>query len=119
MAEVSVLVGKRKEEGRKEFTGFWAAFEGEKVSSREDEDGRIYTLYSCGAYGFDAYRVHVEDECDPTDPTYELRPFNAERSVGRTGFDYSEPYDTEQLAYTYPAFLKDLEHLRVVNIDPR
>lgn len=116
---VEVLVGQRRSDERGEFTGFWAVFDGEKVSSREYKDGRVYTLYSCAAYNWEAYRVHIEDEVDPGNPEYRLLPYAEDREANGMGLGYAEPYAVEQLAYNYPVFLKDLAHLRKRNIDPR
>lgn len=115
---VKVLVGKR--EGPS-FPGFWAEFEGEEVSRYEDtRSGKsiVYTLYKCDAYDFDAYRVHVADESNPENPVYDLLPYERDPSIQGTGPDYSEPWQKEQVVAHYPLFVKDLDVLRVHQVDP-
>ena len=49
---VKVLVGKKMGD---RFSGYWAEFEGQRVSSYEDTRGDkniVYTLYECTAYSF-------------------------------------------------------------------
>lgn len=116
---VKVLVGKRMED---KFSGFWAEFEGEQISSYEDTRGEknvVYTLYKCTAYNWEAYRVHISDESSPDSPVYELRPFSEDQNIRGLGPDYTEPYAREQLAFEFPLFLKNMEHLRTYYIDPR
>src|ERR687893_962553 len=95
---VKVLVAQRAGES---FPGFWAEFEGEKVSSYEDTRGDkhiVYTLYRCTAYTWEAYRVHIADESNPDAPVYELLPFEENPDITGVGPDYSGPYDREQIA---------------------
>ena len=56
MVKVLVWNSRTDKEG-----GFWAEFEGEQVSSYEEGE-KVYTLYKCTAYDFEAYRVHVYDQ---------------------------------------------------------
>jgi hypothetical protein len=111
---VKVLVGNR-EGGR--FTGYWAEFEGQKVSSYEvkatSNDARavVYALYKCTAYEFEAYRVHVTDETNHQAPTYKLYPWTPEER-------FEEPYSREQIALRYPLFLKDINYFETHPIDP-
>jgi hypothetical protein len=117
-AMVKVLVGQRAGET---FFGFWAEFEGEKVSSYEDprlDKNIVFTLYKCTAYNSDVYRVHVADESNPFAPVYELRPFNGELGPGRGRPDYSEPWEKEDLAAEYPMFLKDIDYFDSRYVDP-
>jgi hypothetical protein len=116
---VKVLVGQRKGE---RFPGFWAEFEGEKVSSFEDTRGErniVFTLYRCTAYQWEAYRVHIADESIPDAPVYELLPFSEDPGIQGIGPDYSEPYVKEQIADKWPLFLKDMDYFRTRTIDPR
>jgi hypothetical protein len=89
---VKVLVAQRAGES---FPGFWAEFEGEKVSSYEDTRGDkniVYTLYRCTAYNYEAYRVHIADESNPNAPVYE-REYSREApsvSQGHRLLRYSE-----------------------------
>lgn len=116
---VKVLVGKRTGD---RFPGFWAEFEGEKVSSYEDtraEKKIVYTLYRCTAYNYEAYRVHINDESNPENPVYELLPYDPHSVSRGIGWDYSEPWQKEQVAAKYPLFVKDLDILSVRQIDPQ
>ncbi len=116
---VKVLVGKKKGD---KFPGFWATFEGEKVSSYEDTRGEkkiVYTLYRCTAYADDVYRVHIADESNPDNPVYELRPYDPDSVEHGIGWDYSEPWDKEDIEAKYPLFLKDLGHFRERGVDPK
>lgn len=99
------------------FSGYWAEFEGDEVSSYEAE-GIVYTLYRCTAYNFEAYRVHISDEADPQAPVYELRPYDKDSRIQSARHDYTEPYAAEQIAANYPLFLKDMDYLRTFPIDP-
>jgi hypothetical protein len=113
---VSVLVGQRR---GSEFPGFWAEFEGEKISSYEDTRGDkniVYTLYRCTAYVDEAYRVHIADESKPDAPVYELLPNESPNEPGAR--DYSEPWDKEKIAEQFPLFLKDMDYFRTRSIDP-
>ncbi len=88
---VKVLVGKRQ---GPRFPGFWAEFEGEKVSSYEDTRGEqsiVYTLYRCPTENGEAYRVHVADESNPTNPVYDLLPNATDPHIRGVGPDFSEP----------------------------
>ncbi len=106
---VKVLVW---DSGKKE-PGFWAEFEGEEISSYEAE-GKVYTLYRCTAYDFEAYRVHVRDESKARRPKYELYPYDADpRSSG----NYARPFDREELVDEYPRFLKDVVDFPTHSID--
>ena len=115
---VKVLVGKRQGPS---FPGFWAEFEGEKVSSYEDnraEKNIVYTLYRCTAYDYEAYRVHIKDESNPANPVYELLPYDP-RSVDQgIGWDYSEPWQKGDIVAQYPLFAKDLDHFPERQVDP-
>ncbi len=116
---VKVLVGQRGEEG---FSGFWAEFKGEEISSyidTRDDKNIVYTLYRCTAYEFEAYRVHVAEEYDPESPVYELLPYSEVRNIQGIGPDYSEPYDKRELAYRFPLFLKTMDYFRTRPIDPQ
>lgn len=116
---VKVLVGKRKGD---KFPGFWATFEGEEVSSYDDtrsEKKIVYTLYRCTAYDFDAYRVHIKDESNPENPVYDLRPYDPDSVEHGIGWDYSEPWEKQDVAAKYPMFLKDLDILRERPVDPK
>ncbi len=116
---VKVLVGKKQGD---RFPGFWAEFEGEKVSSYEDtrqEKKITYTLYRCTAYSEEMYRVHIEDESNPAAPVYELLPYAKESVEHGIGWDYSEPYYREDIESEYPLFLKDMDHFRERSIDPQ
>jgi hypothetical protein len=122
MAEmVKVLVLKEFPEGR--YVGFWAEFEGEKVSSYEDTRGDnniVHTLYKCTAYNFDAYRVHAANISNPADPDYELHPVTWDTRPGGRRPDFSEVWDQEEIAQLYPMFIKDLEdYLETRHVDPR
>jgi hypothetical protein len=115
---VKVLVGKRRGPS---FPGFWAEFEGEEVSSYEDTRGGksiVYTLYKCTAYNHDAYRVHVADESNPANPVYDLLPNVSDPSIQGVGPDFSEPWQKEQVVAEHPMFVKDLDYLRVRQVDP-
>ena len=115
---VKVLVGKK--EGPK-YLGFWAEFEGEKVSSYEDtrnEKSIVYTLYRCTAYDWECYRVHIADESNPANPVYELLPYTEDSQIQGLGPDYTEPYVKEQVAGKYPLFLKDMDYFRERRVDP-
>jgi hypothetical protein len=123
MAEmVKVLVLKEFPEGSR-YIGFWAEFEGEKVSSYEDtrdDTNIVHTLYKCTAYNFDAYRVHVANTSDPADPDYELHPVTWDRRVGGGHPDFSEVWDQVEVAQLYPMFMKDLKgYLETRHVDPR
>ena len=113
------MVGKKKGD---KFPGFWAEFEGEEVSSHTDtraERHIAYTLYRCTAYSDEVYRVHVADESNPANPVYELRP-HAEESVQHgIPWDYTEPYDKDDIEARYPLFLKDMDHFTERSVDPR
>ena len=116
---VRVLVGRKKGD---RFPGFWAEFVGEEVSSYTDtrsEKHIVYTLYGCTAYDWEAYRVHVADESNPANPVYELRPYTRESIEHGIGWDYTEPYDKEQIAAAFPLFLKDIDYFRERRIDAR
>jgi hypothetical protein len=114
---VKVLVGQFT--GQDEFSGFWAEFEGEKISSYEDNNGFVYTLYKSTAYrSRDAYRVHRVDETNPLSPIYELLPYIEDTRIPPNPTDYTEPYTKEQVANTYPLFVKDLDYLETHRIDP-
>jgi hypothetical protein len=116
---VKVLVGKKKGD---KFPGFWAEFEGERVSSYEDPrlDKHIfYTLYKCTAYDWEAYRVHIEDESNPATPVYELRPYEKESVEHGIPWDYTEPYRKEQIEAKYPLFLKDMDHFIEWGVDQK
>jgi hypothetical protein len=109
---VRVLVAKRTE-GR--FRGFWAEFEGEKVSCYEKTNTRgekniVYTLYKCTAYHDEVYRVHIADESNPDAPVYELLPDESPYEPGAR--DYSDPWDKEKIAEQFPLFLKDMDYFR-------
>jgi len=113
-----VLVGKKKGD---KFPGFWAKFEGEKVSSYEDTRGEkktVYTLYKCTAYNFDAYRVHVADESNPANPVYVLHPFFEDPHIQGVGPNYSEAYDKDEVAAKFPSFLKDIDYFNERSVDP-
>lgn len=114
-----VLVGQRTGD---RFHGFWAEFEGEEVSWYEDTRGDkkiVYTLYRCTAYQWEAYRVHIADESNPSAPVYELLPFERDPQIQGAGPDYSEPWDKRQIAAEYPLFLKDIDYFRSRRIDPQ
>ena len=116
---VKVLVGKRM--GNRRFSGYWAVFEGQRVSSYEDPRGDknlVYTLYKCTAYNFDAYRVHVADESSPVNPVYELHPHEEYSDIQGVGQNYSEAYTVDGLAENYPLFLKHMYYFRERHIDP-
>ena len=118
MVMVKVLVGQRQGD---RFPGFWANFEGEKVSSYEDTRGEkhiVYTLYRCTAYSWEAYRVHIADESNPEAPVYELLPFEEDQHIMGIGPDYSEPYVKEQIAAKFPLFLKDMDYFVETRVDP-
>ncbi len=115
---VKVLVGKRAGDT---FSGFWAEFEGEKISSYEDtrpDKNIVYTLYKCTAYNWEAYRVHIADESNLEAPAYELRPFGEDQQIRGLGSDYTEPYAKEQIAMNYPLFLKDIDYFQTYAVDP-
>ncbi len=115
---VKVLVGKR---AGGTFFGFWAEFEGEKISSYEDtrtDKDIVYTLYKCTAYNWEAYRVHIADESNLEAPAYELRPFDEDQQIRGFGSDYTEPYVKEQIAMNYPLFLKDIDYFQTYAVDP-
>jgi hypothetical protein len=116
---VKVLVGKRQGPS---FPGFWAELEGEQISSYEDtraEKSIVYTLYECTAYDDEVYRVHVADESNPENPVYELRPYDPDSVSQGIGWDYSEPWEKDQIAAKYPLFLKDLKgFFRERRVDP-
>ncbi len=115
---VKVLVGKR---AGGTFFGFWAEFEGEKISSYEDtrpDKNIAYTLYKCTAYNWEAYRVHIADESNLEAPAYELRPFDEDQHIRGLGSDYTEPYAKEQIAMNYPLFLKDIDYFQTYAVDP-
>ncbi len=97
---VTVLVGQRWAD---KFDHRWYRLKGEKVSSYEDEKGVTYTLYryTDPGYANEAYRVHVADETDSKNPTYELRPSPEDRS----------PYSRRDIADEYPRFIKDMRPL--------
>lgn len=111
---VKVLVGERVNQG---FSGTWAEFEGEEVSSYENEDV-IYTLYKCTAYNYDAYRVHVMDEREIRSPVYKLHPISENARFPGDWRDYAEPYDDRSLANDFPIFLKDIDYFPEKVIDP-
>jgi len=94
--------------------GFWAEFEGEEVSSYEEGE-KVYTLYKCTAYDFEAYRVHVYDATHPGKPRYELHPYH-HTDPHKSG-NYATPYSRAGLAATYPRFLKDVVNFPTHNID--
>jgi hypothetical protein len=115
---VRVLVAQRR---GSEFPGFWAEFEGEKVSSYEEPgSGKdiVYTLYRCTAYNFDAYRVHIADESNPDAPVYELHPFVGDSRPGRGQLHYTEVWELENIAEHYPLFLKDVDYFETRHVDP-
>jgi hypothetical protein len=119
---VKVLVGQHREHGR--FSGFWAEFEGEEVSSYEKDDV-VYTLYKATGYDYEAYRVYISDETDPKSPVYELRPFSEDRFMQGAGPDYTEPYRREDVVAEYPLFIKraaekdeNIDHFQTRNVDP-
>jgi hypothetical protein len=115
---VKVLVAQRAGES---FPGFWAEFEGEKVSSYEDTRGDkniVYTLYRCTAYNYEAYRVHIADESNPNAPVYELLPFSGDTRPGGGRPDYSQPWEKENIAEKHPLFLKDIDYFDTRNVDP-
>ena len=114
---VKVLVGHKKGE---RFPGFWAEFEGEEVSSYKDTRGGrhiVYTLYRCTAYQREAYRVHIADEGNPANPVYKLLPVAGDLHTRGTGPDYSEPWDSDQIAARYPLFLKDMDYFEERRVD--
>src|SRR3954447_20473574 len=113
-ASVKILVGKR-ESGR--FSGYWAEFEGEVVSSYEDKDV-VYTLYRCTAYNWEAYRVHISDETRPKAPVYELLPY-AEGEMPGDLLNYHEPYTKEQVVTDHPLFIKALDFLNTRDVDAK
>ena len=117
---VKVLVGKRQGPS---FPGFWAEFDGEKVSSYEDTKGEqsiVYTLYRCPTENGEAYRVHVADEGNPANPVYELHPNDPDPDIQGVGADYSDLWQKEQVAAKYPLFVKDLvDYLPVRQLDPQ
>jgi len=117
---VKVLVGKRQGPS---FPGFWAEFEGEKVSSYEDKRGGqsiVYTLYRCPTENGEAYRVHVADEGNSANPVYELHPNDPDPDVQGVGANYSDLWQKEQVAAKYPLFVKDLvDYLPVRQLDPQ
>ena len=118
MFVVKVLVGQRQGD---RFPGFWAHFEGEKVSSYEDTRGEkhiVYTLYRCTSYSWEAYREHIEDESNPEAPVYELLPFEEAPDIMGIGPDYSKPYVKEQIAAKFPLFLKDMDYFVETRVDP-
>lgn len=115
---VKVLVGKK--DGPR-YYGIWAEFEGEAVSCYEDprvDKKIVYTLYKCTAYDYGAYRVHIADESNPANPVYELLPYDPESRSRGIGWDYSEPWEKEDIAREYPVFLKDLDYFRTRQVDP-
>jgi hypothetical protein len=116
---VKVLVFKELPEGG--YVGFWAEFEGEKVSSYEDTRGDnniVHTLYKCTGYNSDAYRVHIANISVPADPDYALHPVRWDMRVGGGRPDFSEVWDQEEIARLYPTFIKDLEgYLPTRNVD--
>ena len=117
---VRVLVGKRQ---GPDFPGFWAEFEGEKVSSYEDKRGDqniVYTLYRCPTENGEAYRVHVADESNPANPVYDLLP--SPEGPGGSGPErvFPPPWQKEQVVAKYPLFVKDLvDYLPVRQLDPQ
>ncbi len=117
---VKVLVGNRGEHGR--FSGFWAEFDGEEVSSYEKDDV-IYTLYKATAYDYEAYRVYISNENNPESPVYELHPFSEDRFMQGSGPDYAEPYRREDVVDKYPLFIKradeNIDRFQTRNVDPR
>jgi hypothetical protein len=106
---VKVLIGEQTPEGS--FSGYWGEFEGEEISSYENK-GVICTLYKCTAYNWEAYRVHISNETDPQVPVYELCP-DLEPRLG-----YTTPYTKEQIAESYPLFVKHTSYLQTRPIDP-
>jgi hypothetical protein len=116
---IRVLVLKRHPEAE-EYVGFWAVFDGERVSSYQDtRDGNkiFYTLYKCNAYVGDAYRVHIGNKSDPRAPEYELRPVRWDPRVGGGRPNFSEVWNKENIAQEYPIFLQDMEYLETLNAD--
>jgi hypothetical protein len=115
-----VLVLQRRPDGG--HVGFWAEFEGEKVSSYEDTRGEnniVYTLYRCTAYQGDAYRVHIANESDPGEPDYMLHPVRWDPRPGSGRPDFSEVWNREDIAEKFPLFLKDMEdYLETLPADP-
>lgn len=105
---VRVLVGQHRE-GR--YRGFWAEFEGERVSSFEDtraDKNIVYTLYRCTAFVDEAYRVHIADESNPDAPVYEVLPNESPYEPGVRS--YSEAWEKETIAEKFPLFLKDMDY---------
>lgn len=113
---VKVLVGKRPELGE-QLSGFWAEFAGEAISSYEDK-GILYTLYRCSAYDFAAYRVHIADETDHKNPTYDLLPHPQDQRDPSPDISYVKPYHDYDVAFEYPLFLKHIDYLPRYNVDP-
>jgi len=111
---VKVLVGQYVEPDG--FTGFWAEFEGEEISSYEDK-GVIHTLYKSTAYRWEAYRVHIDNKTNPQAPVYQLLPYGEDQRVLPTPTSYSTPYTKEQIANKYPLFVEHLDYLETRNID--
>ncbi len=116
---VKVLVGKRQGPS---FPGFWAEFDGEKVSSYEDtRSGKsiVYTLYRCTAHNYDAYRVHVADESNPANPVYDLLPSPEGSGGAEPRRDFPAPWQKDKVVAAHPMFVKDLEdYLDVSPVDP-
>jgi hypothetical protein len=101
---VKVLVGQKRGD---RFPGFWAAFEGEEISSYKDTRGEkhiIYTLYRCTTYQREAYRVLIADEGNPANPVYKLLLVAEDPHVQGAGPDYTVPWDKDQVATRYPCF---------------
>ena len=115
---VKVLVGKKQGD---KFPGFWAEFEGNKVSSYKDtrtDKHIVYTLYKCTAYRFDAYRVHIADESNPDNPVYELLPYDPDSAEHGIDWDYSELWTERSIEARYPMFLKDMGLFSERRVDP-
>jgi hypothetical protein len=115
---VKVLVLTLRPDG--EYVGFWAEFEGEKVSSYEDTRGDyniVHTLYRCTAYQGDAYRVHIANKSDPGEPDYTLHPVRWDMRAGGGRPDFLEVWNQEDIAKEFPQFLKDMDYLETRNID--
>ena len=94
---VKVLVGKRQGPS---FPGFWAEFDGEKVSSYEDTRS-------------------VADESNPANPVYDLLPSPESSGAAEPRRDFPAPWQKDKVVAEHPMFVKDLEdYLDVSPVDP-
>ncbi len=102
------------------FEGFKARFMGEKVGEFEAGDRWRLTLYKCGWNKYQGYRVYEADERVPKSPRYELRPQEGEKVNPRDPYrSYHKLYRPEEVAEEWPMFAKDVDGLRITDIDAK